>query len=492
MKLSLVFPSWYGEFGDFKDAARSLSTFPPLNLCIVAALAKKAGWQVHLVDAHIEGLDDDGILAEVRKFQPDLIGLSATSPFYPNAYRIAQKFKKEFHKPVILGGPHASYYQEKALEDGFDYVIIGECETMFVDFLIQYEQGNRSPDVPGVMLLNQGQLMYKGPAAVIANLDQAPMADRSVLKNELYFLGTPRGRKRYTTVQMSRGCPFSCVFCASDLYGKRVRRRSMDNVMMELEDVVNRYGAQHIYFVDDVLTLDREYIYQFCDAVKKSKLKFTFEGGTRANQWDEDLAYRLKECGLVRISFGLESADEEVRKIIRKGVPLSSYHEANKINNRLGIETTNSAIIGLPGDTRETIQTTIDYLCSHREIQHVTLNIAMPYPGTQMYAMAQKRENGLKLVEKDLSKFQRYGSAVMEVNQLTTGELVVLQRKALLRIYACWWRWIPVIKRFGLKTVFITGFNTISSLIKSILKSHDHLRKREFVDAKPEPVAGTS
>ncbi|MSR77777.1 MAG: radical SAM protein [Candidatus Omnitrophica bacterium] len=493
MKLSLVFPPWFKEFGNYQAAARRISTFPPLNLCIVAAIAKKAGWEVQLIDAHIEGLNDDELIKAVGDFNPDLIGLTAATPFYPNAARVARMLKQALGKPIVMGGPHVTYFGAKAFVDGLDYLVIGECETVLTEFLEQFEKGNRYPDVLGIMTHKEEEVFYRGGAPTVSNLDTASLPERSLLKHELYMMGTSKGRKRYTSFQMSRGCPFSCIFCASDLYGKKVRRRSIDNVVEELKMVLHQYKVEHIYFVDDVLTLDRAYIFKLCDAIEKHQLKFTFESSTRADLWDEALAVRLKQCGLVRISFGLESADDHVRELMKKGVSLDSHIVANKINNRLGIETTNSAIIGLPGDTRESINRTVQYICSQRELQHITLNIAIPYPGTEMFKMVERGDHGLKLVEEDFSKFQRYGSAVMDVGDLKAGELIDIQSMALMRIYACWWRWIPIIKRFGIETIFITAFRTSLALLESqyrkLKRSLSALSSRPL---SPPPAAPSS
>lgn len=303
--------------------------------------------------------------------------------------------------------------------------------------------------------------MLHGEAGFLQNLDQSEMPARHLLRNDLYFMGTKEGRKGYTSLQMSRGCPFSCVFCACDIHGKKLRMRSIPLVLDELDIAVNRYGASHVYFVDDTLTINREYIIELCRGIRDRGLKFTFEGSTRANLWDEELVTALKTTGLIRISFGFETADEQIREIIKKEIPLESYRTANELNNRLGIETINSVMIGLPGETRQSIDKTIDYIANSREIQHVTLNVAMPYPGTELLRMAENNEYGLKLLERDFSKYQRYESAVMEVNGITPAELIALQKKGLLKIYSKWWRIIPVFRRFGLATFVLTGFKTL-------------------------------
>lgn len=461
MKLSLVFPAWSEEFKAYKHAAKKVSTFPPLNLCIIAALAEKEGWEVQVIDAHIEQIGHWEVAERVAAFGPDLIGLTATTPFFHTAVLQAKMLKERVNAPIIMGGTHVSICRQEAFNECFDYLAIGECELNFPEFIKQFSAGKQFPEVPGIMMRKNGELLYHGDALLIEDLDKAPMPARHLLPNEKYFMGTLRGRKHYTSVQMSRGCPFSCVFCACDLHGKSFRLRSVENVLKELELVVNKFGADHIYFIDDTLTLNRKFILSLCDAIKRSGLKFTFEGSTRANLWDEEMVRSLKECGLIRISFGLESADPYVRELIKKNVPIDSYEESNRLCNRLGIETINSVIIGLPGDTRESIERTVAFLCRAKDLHHVTLNIAMPYPGTEMHRMAETGRHGLRLVEHDYAKYQRYGSAVMEVNGIAPDELIEIQKKALIQIYSCWWRIIPVIRRFGLMTLVITGFTTV-------------------------------
>lgn len=467
MKLSLLFPSWYQEFGSFSLAAQKASTFPPLNLCIVAALAEKAGWEVQLIDAHIEQLDYHSLVRRVLEFKPDLIGMTATTPFFHTAVTLAGMLKAAMPVPVAIGGPHVSICREDAFEDCFDYLFIGECDSNFIPFLEQFSAGKSMPEVPGVMMRKDGEVVWHGDANVIANLGQSPMPARHLLRNDLYLMGTREGRKPYTSIQLSRGCPYSCVFCACDIYGKSVRMRGIDSVIEELDLAVNRYGASHIYFVDDTLTLDRNYIMNLCEAILRNKLVFTFEGSTRANLWDEELVVCLKRCGLIRISFGFETADERVRDIIKKTVPLECYKTANALNSRYGIETINSIMIGLPGDTRESIDRTFEYIANAREIHHVTLNIAMPYPGTELMQMAERGEHGLVLLDRDFSRYQRYESAVMEVNGISPDELIALQKKGLMRIYIKWWRWIPIVQRFGLRTVVNTGIKTLAGLFSS-------------------------
>ncbi len=174
----------------------------------------------------------------------------------------------------------------------------------------------------------------------------------------------------------------------------------------------------------------------------------------------------MMDCGLIRISFGLETADLRIRELIRKEVPLEKHVEAVRLNKKLGLETTNSVMLGLPGDTRESIEETIQFLSKSKEIQNISYTIAVPYPGTELYNMAKRNEHGLELLTEDFSKYQRYSSSVMNVNGLTPDDLVMMQRDGLRRIYSRWWRVLPTLRRHGLKNVLIQVWITLKVLLR--------------------------
>lgn len=449
------------------EVARGASTFPPLNLAYLAAIAENNGHTVQIIDGEAEHLTIKEMVASVKDFDPDLIGITTTTPFFHVAAEQARALKNAFVTPVVIGGPHVTYFREKVFFDCFDYLVIGQCEQTFGKFLKQIENKGDIANIPGILSRVNGNICFSGENPQMEYLDEILMPARHLFKSDLYHVGTLRGKKKYTSIMTSRGCPFKCVFCSTSIYGNRVRRRSIDKVINEIRHVINDLGIDHFYFLDDTLTLDRGYILSLCDEIEKQSLKFTWEGGTRANLVDETLIKRMAECGLIRISFGLESADLNVRKIIKKNVPLESYHEANKLTNKYGIETINSVMLGLPGDTYESINKTISYVRSSRTIKHATFGIAIPYPGSEMYDMALKGEYGLKLETLDYSKYQRYNSAVMTVNGITPEKMLQLQKKGLMQIYLVPWRIVPVLKRFGIKALIKPFINAVSAFMKN-------------------------
>ncbi len=468
MKILFIFPNWTSVFGNFSRIAKKASSFPPLNLSLLAAIAEKDGHAVQIIDAELESLSNEHILERVKNISPDIIGFTATSPMFSKVVDSANKIKENFDIPIIVGGPHATIVKEKAFEDCFDFLFIGEADKTFHLFLEKFQKGGDFSSVPGLLIKKNNEILFTGDPEPITDLDKIPFPVRRLLKVEEYKVGTLRGEKVYTSIMFSRGCPFSCIYCSIKVFGNKVRRRTVNNLVAEIESVVKDFNIRHFFFIDDVLTLDRNYILNFCDEIDKRKIKITFEGSTRANLVDDELIKRLAQCGLIRISFGLETADPEIRRIIKKGVPLESYVEANKLTNKYGIETINSVMLGLPGETYETIKRTISFLRKSKEIQHATYGIAMPYPGTEFFEMAKRQEYGLKLHTEDFSKYQRYESAVLSVNNITPEEFIRLQKIGLLKIYLVPWRIYPTIKRFGIRALISPLFVSLKIFIKNL------------------------
>jgi anaerobic magnesium-protoporphyrin IX monomethyl ester cyclase len=425
-----------------------------------------------LIDAEVENLNFESICERVSEFGADLIGMTSTTPFFHGVVEVAEQFKDRCQTPIIVGGTHFSIVRAEAFEDCFDYVVYGEAEMMLGDFLNGFEHGESVAHVPGLMTRNEdGTIRNNGEAPRISNLDDAPRPSRHLLPHKKYISGTyNHGMRPYTSMLMSRGYPFTCVYCATDFYGLKVRRRSVESSLDEIEYLVNEMGFEHIYFFDDTLTLKRKFMLEICAGIKKRGIKFTWEGSTRANLWDEELVTTMKDAGLVRISFGLETSDPEVRELIEKGLPLEDYVVSNRLNNKLGIETINSVMLGMPGDTRESIKETISFLRKARDIQHATYSIAMPYPGIELHRMAKAGEHGLELIEKDYSKYQRYNSAVMIVNGIGPEEMIELQMLGLSQIYSVWWRILPMIRRHGIKAIIPPAISALKLRTRKIFE----------------------
>jgi len=245
--------------------------------------------------------------------------------------------------------------------------------------------------------------------------------------------------------------------------------KSPKRVVEEMADIKTRWPfIDHIYFADDVLTFWPEHITEIVDRMDAEGLKFTFEGSTRANLVNEALIKRLAKSGLVRLSFGLETIDPVMRLTMQKKVPLQAYSDANAICNRHGVEAMNSLMIGLPGETRETVKTTISWVSQQKDIKQANLAIAIPYPGTEFHDMATSGAHGVELLTKDFASMMRYGNAVTKVGDLTSADLIKLQNWGFVKIYFKLHRIMPVIHKHGLLG-FMLQFVRLFRLMKDVL-----------------------
>lgn len=468
MKIILLYPQWSGTYGIFAHFAKRAGRWPPLNLCYLAAVAEKAGHQVKIIDGEAEEVSLEKMVKQVVRFNPDIIGITATTPFYHITVALASMLKEaDKNIPIVIGGSHISILQEKAFNPCFDYGFIGESERSWELFLSRYEKKMDISDIKGLLYRKADRIISGGMPDSIEDIDSIPFPARHLLKIDRYKQGTLRkGRNNFTSIMASRGCPFKCIFCSTKVFGYRVRRRSLDLFMEELKSIISNFNIRHFYIADDTMTLDRQYMLDFCCRLEKEKISITFEGGTRANCVDEELMAVMARNGLIRLAFGLESTDPRMRKIMRKEIPVHCYKEANKLANKYKVETVNSAILGMPGETRATAEKTISYLQNAREIKQAHLSIATPYPGTELYEMAKRGEHGLRLLSEDFSRFRRYGSPVIEVNDLSAQNLLDLQNDGFLRIYSASWRLLPMLRKHGL----IGGLLTFYRLIRKILR----------------------
>jgi len=468
MKIMMLFPLWSEEYGaTISHFAKKAGHYPPLNLAYLAALAERQGCEVRIIDGEADGIPLPKLVEKTVEFSPDLVGITATTPFYHIAVELATKLKEKLPGvTVVIGGPHITVMKEKAFNECFDYAFIAEADNSWPQFLEKFKNKDDTSTIGGLLYRRNGEIMSTGPSEPLNDVNTVPIPARHLLNMDSYTLGTMKGIKNFTSIMTVRGCPFSCIFCSTKVFGKDFRKKEPKKVIEEIKECIEKYGVKHFMFLDDTLTLHRQHIIDICNLIIEEKLDITFEGSTRANLVDEELVARMAKAGLIRLSFGLESADENIRITMKKMVPLEAYITANKLTNKYGIETLNSCMIGLPGETRETVKKTLAFLRNSKEIKQANISIAVPYPGTELSEMAKTGQMALKLETEDFSNYRRYNAAVMTVGDLSPDDLIEIQNEAFASIYMAPWRWEPMINKSGMMGAAITFRRLVSALKK--------------------------
>lgn len=477
MRILLAVPAFAKIYGSYRRFYKKAFNNPPLSLCYIAAAAEKAGHTVKILDGEAHNLSIDQILNQAKDFEPDLFGITATSIDYHVAEQLIKSFKNTFPRiPVLLGGTHVNIFEKEVLQDNpaIDLGCIGDGEDLIQELLEVMSKGDSKvlENVPGLIFRRNGEIIQNPYRPLEKDIDRYTFPALHLLDNSLYFRAFPYDGYQVTASFMSsRGCPYRCVFCAVDKLkmsgGSTVRLRTAENVLDELEVIVNKMGIKYVAFNDDCFTVNKKRVHEICEGIQKRGLKFTWEAITRADRVDKELLIAMKEAGLTRVSYGIESGNTTILKAINKAETLERIEEAFKITQEVGIVTRGTFMIGNPFETRKTIKDTFRYMRKLQGLDQVILSIMQPYPGTKVRDMALNGEGGLKFLENknDFGILQKFGSASISVNELSPKDLIFLQKWGLLSFYLRPLKLLRNIKITGTKVFLSDGYNFVRSVI---------------------------
>jgi len=361
--------------------------YPPLGVLYVAGAVEQAGrHEVSVVDAPAEGLDEQALELRLRAEQPDVVGIQAITFTILDAVQAAGAAKRACPgTTVVMGGPHVNLYPEETLElPDVDFVLLGEGEGNINEFLDAIGGSGEMRAVPGVVFRGtDGAAVYGPPNALIDDLDSLPLPARGLIDNTRY--SSVLGKSKFlTTIMSSRGCPARCIFCDRPHLGKRFRARSAGSVVREMTECVERFGIDEFFFYDDTFTIDRQRVFDICEAVRRAGLKAFWDIRARVSNVDREVLTALRDAGCVRIHLGIESGNEKILKTIRKGVNLDKAREVFTICRELGIESLAYFMFGFPGEGHPEIRDTMEYALSI-QCDYVHVAVTTPFPGTELY-----------------------------------------------------------------------------------------------------------
>ncbi len=375
---------------------------PSLGIGYIAAVLEKAGHIVNVIEAYIEKLPINKVFERIQVFNPQLIGITSnvyTAKFgFYTAYEIKRKFQSI---PLVVGGPYPSAVPDLILEKGIvDFVVIGEGERTILDLVREIEHGSGNFEaVDGVAFLKDGKIIRTKPRERCEDLDQIPFPAWHLFPNLNKYKNLRGALKRpYLPILTSRGCPYGCIWCDKSVYGRRVRRRSVESTLEEIQTMIAKYGIKEFAVMDDSFTENYARVKELCLKILKNKLNISLNlyPGIRADTVSNSLLKLLKLAGVHRVTIGVESGNQEILYKIKKNLKLESVRKAVQLIKKAGLFCDCFFILGLPFETPKTIMDTINFALE-LDPDHAYFFIATPYPGTEMYDLIQK--NGEFLIE---------------------------------------------------------------------------------------------
>ena len=426
MRICLINPPWTIKKGNIWKYIRS--TMPPIGLLYIAAVLEEDQKDVDIIDFQAERSNWKDVEETIKgRGRYDYYGITISTTIANNGYRVSNIIKNIYPETVVLfGGVHATAIPNEPFYKGdADFVVRGEGEYVTLR-LINSEEFDT---IDGLSFKKENRILHRGQNGIVNDLDSLPFPAYHKIKIKNYKPAVG-AYKRLPAMNMlsTRGCPGKCTFCNSAKIP--IRKRSAQNIFLEMKILSEQYGIKEISFYDDTFTTYRRNVTRLCDLLIENKIDLTWCCFARADTVSEIMLNKMKEAGCHQVMYGIESADKNVLRNIRKNIDHQKTINAIKNTKKAGLTVRCTFMMGNPGETVESLEETIKY--SIKLNPDIALyNITTPYPGTEMYAWA-KNQGYLKKKsweEYDLSE------PIMSLPSISDNEIKRKYRQAFKRFY---------------------------------------------------------
>lgn len=427
---------WVRE-GRCQQSAIWGAPFPPFSLAMISAQLTGLGLETFLIDSGPEKKSIETVLEDCRRIHPKIAVLTTATPTLTSDLEwFAGQLKKTVRPITIIAtGIHVSALPEKTLERfaAVDFAVIGEPELTTKELAAAILEKKSVSSVRGIAYREpEGKIRVTAPRPFVEDLDSLGFPDWTKIDFSNYRL--PVKGRPFSLISFSRGCPYECRFCATHVYnGKKLRKRSIESLIQEIKFNLS-LGIKDFLFWTELMTADKIYLNEFLDAILHERLesKISWVCNSRADISDIDLFRKMKEAGCWQIAFGFEFGDDRILKLVQKGpkASVSQGREAAECAARAGIAIDGHFIMGYPGETKETLQRTLDFACS-LPITFAHFYAATPFPGSVLYEEAIEKQ-WLRIP--DPSKIHQ-DSSCLETPHLNPSTVTLFIRKAYRAFY---------------------------------------------------------
>lgn len=362
MKLAMVNPGTQPSF----------ATTEPLNLGFIASyILANSDTEVRIIDQ----LAGENVEYELKKFAPDIVGITSVTPNFPDAIKVAA-LSKSMGCLTIMGGVHASILPNEALQY-CDIVVKGEGEIAMLKII---EEGIKSGMV---------QVPY------IKDIDTVPPPARHLMQVEFYlkvrdrigysFLNFAERGKNTASILSCRGCPYNCAFCHNSWRGIPVRFHSAERMISEIEDLIEQYDVRSIFFIDDNMFVNRRRLERICEMMLERKMDIIWGANSRVDNINERVLRLAKKAGCRQVTFGFESGSQKILNILNKRTTVEQNINAINLCNKVGIGVNGTVMIGNPTETVHDMRKTIKFIRNNKASNGFGVCITTPYPGTKLW-----------------------------------------------------------------------------------------------------------
>jgi radical SAM superfamily enzyme YgiQ (UPF0313 family) len=455
----------------------------PFGYACLGAVLQREGHEVEYVLPTASHLSMQDVTDYISNADADLIGIGGLLPYLPTVIKLVRMIKAVRQDiPIVLGGQMVTYTPELALGmSSADFGIVGEGEISLLKLVGHLENRKDYSDIPGLVFKRDGRVISNGIGEIMP-LEDIPMPNWYDFPMDYYLFAGSRapissantGQKRVFTWMLSRGCPMKCNFCAS---GCEPRYKTITQSMAELQDIVDRFDPDYITFVDNLFTPNKRYTVELCEAFIANGFRFKFSVASRANLVDTELLKILRRAGCQAVFYGLECANNNILRFIRKGITTEQMIKAIKITKEAGIYPMVSIMFGQPGETFDDFFNSLRIALMSINPKNPVPNIAsvMPlltFPGTEIYSYA--KQHGYFVSDVDYWNKYKGSHQIHYANDYTKeaiGEVWDIAKTILL------WKYNQSMADNLLKSLRYRRSSYLGSRCYLPMKDREHLRK---------------
>ena len=428
---------------------------PQMTLAYIGGMLKKKGHEPKVIDCIASDMSAAGVFAVAEQFQPEVVLVNTTTPSINSDSEFIKSFKEKFSACFTVAfGTHVTACHEDIMSKFpfIDCVIRHEPEWTAMALVESLAAGRLDGGVAGCTMRIKGNVVVCPEREFNEDLDSLGYPAWEYFDESKYT--HPVYNKPYLMVNTSRGCGHSCIFCVASLfYGKKVRYRSVESILDEIEHhVIGKFGVRLIWMYADDFKRSPEFVKKLCRRIIERKLKIVWWTNTRVDRIDMEMFGLMKKAGCCMLSIGGESGNAGILKNIKKGTKPEFIENTVKALRKTVINSLVYFLIGLPGETRETIRETLDF-CKKINPDYVEFYPATPYPGTEFYEIAVKQQ---LIVNDNWDNFMCGGNEfVIEIPGIRKDELDKILRNNYSEYYFRFRYFLIFMKRVGHPSEFL-------------------------------------
>ncbi|MBN1871064.1 MAG: radical SAM protein [Candidatus Omnitrophica bacterium] len=408
--------------------------YPPLGLAYIASSLVSAGHKAHIIDNQVAGLSGNMLKDKIKKYDPDIVLMSAMTPSWQSVVSMARFLKKVAPKiKIVVGGPHLTAYPAESLsEDSIDFGVYGEGEVTVQEAIKAIENGSDLAGMPGIIYRTEDGVIVNPPRKEIEDLDSVPFPAVEMLPYSRYLALSVKSP--FFTIVTSRGCPYRCTFCYQGYLG-RYRARSAENVVEEMELLVNKFKMKEIIIFDETFCVDRDRVFAISDMIRRKNLRFKWDFRSRVDLIDGEILKAVKGAGCSRIHLGIESGNQSTLDKMRKGITIPEIIHKVRLAKKAGLEVRGYFMLAYPGETMKHMLKTAEFAKS-LPLDWASFTVTIGLPCTEIYKQALEE----KTFELDYWREYTKGNTLNARPYFTGGgldenDIFALKRRAYLKFY---------------------------------------------------------